>query len=66
MRHIKDDKYVSKERSLNPLDEPESAKSLNNAKIEKIKESFNKLRDMSNMSAMRTKIKIYELKNILI
>ena len=36
---------MSKERLLSVLSESESAKSFNNAKIEKIKEGFNKLRD---------------------
>ena len=45
MRRIKDYKNMSKERLLNGLDESESAKSLNNAKIEKIKEDFHKLSD---------------------
>ena len=45
MRRIKGYKNLSKERLLNALDKSESAKSLNNAKIEKIKEDFNKLRD---------------------
>ena len=44
-RRIKDYKNMSKERLLNALDESELAKNLDNAKIEKIKEDFNKLRD---------------------
>ena len=40
MRRIKGYKNMSKERILNALDESESAKSLNNAKIEKIKKRF--------------------------
>ena len=36
---------MCKERLLNALDESESANSLNNAKIEKIKDDFNILRD---------------------
>ena len=44
-RRIKDYKNMSKERLLNALDKSELAKSLDNAKIEKIKEDFNKLRD---------------------
>ena len=44
MRRIKGYINMSKERLLNALDESESAKSLKNAKIEKIKEDFNKLR----------------------
>ena len=64
MRRIKGYKNMSKERLLNALDESESAKSLNNAKIEKIKEDFNKLRDM----LLKPKIKeigknLYEIKN---
>ena len=42
MRRIKGYNNVSKERLLSVLDESES---LNNAKIRKIKEDFNKLRD---------------------
>ena len=45
-RRIKDYKNMSKERLLNALDESESAESFDNAKIEKIKEDFNKLRDL--------------------
>ena len=45
-RRIKDYKNMSKERLLNALDKSELAKSLDNAKIEKIKEDFNKLRDL--------------------
>ena len=45
MRRIKDYKNISKERLLNAFDESESVKSLDNAKIEKIEEGFNKLRD---------------------
>ena len=36
---------MSKERLSNALDESEIIKSLNKARIEKIKENFNKLRD---------------------
>ena len=43
-RRIKGYKNMSKEKLLNALDEPESAKSYDNAKIEKIKEDFHKLR----------------------
>ena len=64
MRRIKGYKNMSKERLLNALDESESAKSLDNAKIEKIKEDFNKLRDRF----LKPKIKeirknLYEIKN---
>ena len=45
MRCIKGYKNMSKERLLNTLDESKSAKSLNNAKIEKIREEFSKSRD---------------------
>ena len=45
VRRIKGYKDMSQERLLYALDKPESAKSLNNTKIEKIKEDFNKLRD---------------------
>ena len=48
MRCIKGYKNMSKERLLNALDESESAKSLDNANIGKIKEDFNKLRDTKN------------------
>ena len=44
MRRIKGYIVMFKERLLNALDESESAKGLDNAKIEKIKEDFNKLR----------------------
>ena len=64
MRRIKRYKNTSKEGLLNALDESESAKSLDNAKIEKIKGNFNKLRDMF----LKQKIKeirknLYEIKN---
>ena len=42
MRRIKSYNNMSKERLLSVLDESES---LNNAKIQKIREDFNKLRD---------------------
>ena len=42
MRRIKSYNNMSKERLLSALDESES---LNNAKIRKIREDFNKLRD---------------------
>ena len=48
MRHIKGYKSISKERLLSALDESESAVSennFNNARINQIKEDFNKLRD---------------------
>ena len=48
MRRIKSYKNVSKERLLSALDESESAVSGNNfdtARIKKIREDFNKLRD---------------------
>ena len=45
MRRIKGYKNISKEILLNALDESESAKSLDNAEIGKIKKDFNKLRD---------------------
>ena len=64
MRRIKGYRNTSKERLLNAVHESESAKSLNNAKIEKIKEDFNKLRDRF----LKPKIKeirknLYEIKN---
>ena len=45
MRRIKGYNFMSKERLFSALNESESAKSLDNAKIEKIREDFNKLRD---------------------
>ena len=45
VRLIKGYKDMSKERLSNALDESEIIKSLNKARIEKIKENFNKLRD---------------------
>ena len=48
MRHIKNYKNMSKERLLSALEESESAANgndFNNARIKKIKEDFNKLRD---------------------
>ena len=44
-RSIKGYSNMSKERLLSVHSESESAKSFNNAKIEKTKEGFNKLRD---------------------
>ena len=43
MRRIKGYKNMSKERLLSVLSESESAKSLDNAKIKKIKEDFNEI-----------------------
>ena len=43
MRGIKGYNNMSKERLLSVLSESESAKSLDNAKIKKIKEDFNEL-----------------------
>ena len=43
MRGIKGYNNMSKERLLSVLSESESAKSLDNAKIKKIKEGFNEL-----------------------
>ena len=45
MRCIKGYKNRSKEKLLSVFSESESAKSLNNAKIKKIREDFNELRD---------------------
>ena len=48
MRHIKNYKNMSKERLLSALEESESAangNNFNNARIKKIEEDFNKLRD---------------------
>ena len=55
MRRIKGYKNMSKERLLNALDESESAKSLDNAKIEKIKEDFNKSRDFKTKNKTKNK-----------
>ena len=64
MRCIKGYKNMSKERLLNTLDESESAKSLNNAKIEQIKEDFNKLRDrFSKPKINKIRKNLYEIKN---
>ena len=55
---------MSKERLLNALDESGSAKSLNNAKIKKIKEDFNKLRDRFLKPEIKEIRKsLYEIKN---
>ena len=64
MRRIKGYKNMSKESLLNTLNESESAKGLDNAKIEKIKKNFNKLRNRF----LKPKIKeirknLYEVKN---
>ena len=55
---------MSKERLLSVLSKSESAKSLNNAKIKKIKEDFNELKDRF----LKPKIKeirknLYEIEN---
>ena len=64
MRRIKGYKNISKERILNALDESESAKSLDNAKIEKIKKDFNKLTDRFLKPKIREIRKnLYEKKN---
>ena len=55
MRRIKGYKNMSKERLLNALDESESAKSLDNAKIEKIKEDFNKSRYFKTKNKTKNK-----------
>ena len=67
IRRIKNYKYMSKERLLSALDESESAVSGNNfdtARIKKIREDFNKLRDRF----LKPKIKeirrnLYEIEN---
>ena len=64
MRCIKGYKNMSKESLLNTLNESESAKGLDDAKIEKIKKDFNKLRNRF----LKPKIKeirknLYEVKN---
>ena len=63
MRRIKGYKSMSKERLLNALDESESAKSLNNAKVEKIKEDFNKLRNELKPKIKQIRKNLYETKN---
>ena len=64
MRRIKGYKIMSKERLLYALDESELAKCLNNAKIEKIKEHFKKLRDRFLKLKLKEIIKnLYEIKN---
>ena len=67
MRRIKEHKNLSKERLLSALDESESSGSVNsfdNARIKKIREDFNKLRDRF----LKPKIKeirrnLYEIEN---
>ena len=64
LKQIKGYKNMFKERLLNALDKSELAKSLNNGKIEKIKEDFNKVRDRF----LKQKIKeirknLYEIKH---
>ena len=64
MRRIQGYKNMSKERLLNALDEPESAKSLDNAKIERIKEDFNKLRGRFLKPKIKEiRKKLHEIKN---
>ena len=64
MRRIKGYKNMSKETLLNALDESESAKSLDNVKIKKIKEGFNKLRGRFLKPKIKEMIKnLYEIKN---
>ena len=64
VRCIKGYKNMSKERLLNAPDESESAKSLNKARIEKIKEDFNKLRDrFIKLKIKEIKKNLYEIKN---
>ena len=63
MRRIKGYKTMSKEILLNALDESESAKSLDNVKIEKIKEDFMKLRDrFLKPKLKKIRKKFYEIK----
>ena len=63
MRRIKGYKTMSKEILLNALDESESAKSLDNVKIEKIKEHFMKLRDrFLKPKLKKIRKKFYEIK----
>ena len=67
MRHIKNSKNMLKERLLSALDELQSAgsrKNHDNARIKKIREDFNKLRDRF----LKPKIKkhrrnLYEIEN---
>ena len=64
MRRIKGYKNMSKERILNALDESESAKSLDNDKIEKIKKDFNKLKNRFLKPKIREIRKnLYEIEN---
>ena len=64
MRRIKGYKNMSKESLLNALDESESAKSLDNSKIEKIKEDFNKLGDrFLKPKIIGIRKNLYEIKN---
>ena len=62
-RHIKGYKNVSKERLLGALSEPESVKiekNLDNAKMKKIREEFNKLKDRF----LKPKMKIDQRKSL--
>ena len=64
MRLIKGYNNMSKERLLNALDESASAKRLNNAKTEKIKEDFNKLRDrFLKLKIKEIRKNLYKIKN---
>ena len=64
MRRIKVWNNISKERLLSVLSESESEKSLDNAKIKKIKEDFNKLRDMfSKPKIKEIRKNLYKIEN---
>ena len=63
IRCIKGYKNMSKERLLNTLDESESAKSFNDAKVEKIKEDFNKLGDELKPKIKEIRKNLNEIKN---
>ena len=64
MRRIKGYKNMFQERLLNALDESESTKSLNNTKIENIKEDFNKLRGrLLKPKIKEIRMSLYEIKN---
>ena len=63
MRRIKGYKTMSKEILLNALDESESVKTLDNVKIEKIKEDFMKLGDrFLKPKLKKNRKKFYEIK----
>ena len=64
MRHINEYKSMSKEKLLSALESADSRNNFNNARIKKIREDFNKLRDRF----LKSKIKeirrnLYEIEN---